>query len=48
METENFNEVLIDFLESNPELQQQFMEEIATSRNRIKSEEKLAFNLLRM
>ena len=44
---QDINEVLIDFLEDNPELQRQFMEELATSPRRIKGEEMLAFNLLR-
>ena len=47
MEDDNINEVLIDFLESNPELQKQFMEELASSPNRVKGDEILAFNLLR-
>ena len=46
MEDDNINEVLIDFLEDNPELQRQFMEEVATSPNRVKGDERLAFNLL--
>ena len=44
---ENFNEELISLLETDEELQRQFMEEVASSSQRIKSEEKLAFNLLR-
>ena len=47
MEDENINEVMIDFLEDNPELQRQFMEEVASSPRRVKGEEILAFNLLR-
>lgn len=49
MENEEYeNDAIISLLETDEELQTQFMEEIAMSPTRVKSQEKLAFNLLRM